>query len=88
MNYDSTDTSRKTFLLEIDTLRKCFTMTYLPDTQMPRADTFIDSQPLHANDDFNELTMVGKLGGVRIDVSQSPDKMVWKDLGSKIGHNE
>ena len=69
-------------------LRKCFTMTYLPNTRLPREDTFMDSQPMHANDDLNVMTMVGKYGGIRIDVSQPPDKLAWKDLGSKIGHNE
>ena len=48
----------------------------------------MDSQPMHANDDLNVMTMVGKYGGIRIDVSQPPDKLAWKDLGSKIGHNE
>ena len=41
-NYND-DISQKTFLLEIDIERKSFTMTYLPKTNLPQADSFIDS---------------------------------------------
>ena len=35
INFNSTDKSQKTFLLEIDVDRASFTMTYLPKTKLP-----------------------------------------------------
>ena len=68
-NYNDTDVSQKTFLLEIDIERRSFTMTYLPKTNLPEADSFIDSQPLLVNNNVSVMTLIGKFGAIRINIS-------------------
>ena len=88
ISYDSKDISRKTFLLDIDIERNSFTMIYLPKTHLPKANTFIDSQPLHVNTHVNVLTLIGKYQALRINIAQALDKLVWTPYRANIGYHE
>ena len=69
INFNSTDKSQKTFLLDIDVDRTTFTMTFLPKTKLPQPEIFMSTQPLHMNNDLNVVTLVGKCGVSRINIS-------------------
>ena len=62
-------------------------MTYLPKAKLPQPDVFMNTHPIYVHDDMNVLSMVGKNGVSRIDVSQPPDKLVWEVYKGNFGYN-
>ena len=48
----------------------------------------MSTHPLYVHDDMNMISMVGKNGVSRIDLSQPPDKLVWKSYKGNFGYNE